>query len=121
MSHFMPLEVVDASEFVARYKRTVVDGQKWGDWSLDTGNWTLTFRDGTRDEYWINLREIHDSASMLDWIFQVRVKQWATSEIVGDLASAFEDVFNPQANLCSGGFNKEINSEQFLAKLAQRI
>jgi hypothetical protein len=45
---------------------------------------------------------------MLDWVFQIQGKGWATLEVMFDLLRAFNDLFRPQANLCSGGGNKVI-------------
>jgi hypothetical protein len=48
---------------------------------------------------------------MLDWIFQIRKKAWATNKIMGDLLTAFEDIFRPQALRCSGGHDKKLHAK----------
>ena len=54
---------------------------------------------------------------MLDWIFQIAGKAWATDEIVGRLVAAFDDLFQPQRNLCSGGRPSKINPTEHLRGL----
>ena len=57
------------------------------------------------------------TGDMLDWIFQVNMKSWATREDVGYLIEALNDIFNPQSTLCSGGSNGgSINSVEYLKK-----
>ena len=53
--------------------------------------------------YEIDLERIGSSAAMLDWIFQIRGKAWATSTVLRDLLNAFHDVSGPQSSLCSLG------------------
>jgi hypothetical protein len=55
------------------------------------------------------------SAWMLNVIFDVRSKTWATSAVVGDLISAFRDLFDPQASLCSGGEDQAFDPAAHLA------
>ena len=66
--------------------------------------------------YEIDLETIRDSAEMLDWIFQLEHKTWATERDLADLLSALDDIFNPQANLCSVGKSKTIEPMKFLRK-----
>ena len=49
------------------------------------------------EAYSIALDGITDSAHMLDWIFQLRMKAWVTNDIIGDLISAFQDIFRRKA------------------------
>jgi hypothetical protein len=103
-------------------------GRKWGEWVLDCERWYLVFR-GEPVEcrerepyiaylglYEIDLERVHDSAGMLDWIYQVRQKVWANSRVMMDLLIALHSIFAPQANLCSWRSNKRINPREFLAK-----
>ena len=91
-------------------------GRSWGSWTLDTERLTLVHQaepitrcEGRHDQYtaylgiWeIDLERIRDSAAMLDWIYQFDEKIWATARASKDLLNALDDVFDPQACLCSG-------------------
>jgi len=99
-------------------------GRRWGKWVLDTERFCLVY-DGKpvhRGEgsgvthgvgkyvaflgkYEIDLESISQSSGMLDWIFQVSGKTWATARVTKDLLNALDDIFHPQGNLCSGGLS----------------
>lgn len=85
---------------------------KWGHWKLDRKTITLTLE--IHPLYEIDLERIRDSAEMLDWIFQIFNKTWATPRIIFDLLNAFESIFEPQASLCPFGRNKQINPKLFI-------
>lgn len=96
----------------------VKDGTRWGRWwfAADTHSLVLEGERGS-EEYAIARDEITDSAHMLDWIFQLRMKTWVTNDIIGDLTSAFQDIFRPQATLCGGGVNKRLNARERIETL----
>jgi hypothetical protein len=99
-------------------------GRRWGSWILDVERLCLVY-DGksvhrgegsgvTRGvgayvaflgKYEIDLESISRSSGMLDWIFQINGKTWSTARVTKDLLNAFDDVFHPQRNLCSGGLS----------------
>ena len=102
-------------------------GRHWGSWVLDVERLCLTFegqpavRGGMEGcpeyiaylgRYEIDIEHIRNSASALDWIYQVNKKVWGTARTMKDLLNAFDDIFDPQANLCScslgGGTGKVI-------------
>ncbi|MBZ5667200.1 MAG: hypothetical protein LAO30_21675 [Acidobacteriia bacterium] len=96
------------------------NGTKWGDWTLDTHDLVLvldTKIDRMRHHYEIGLADITDSAHMLDWIFQLRMKAWVTNDVMGDLLSAFQDIFRPQTFLCGAGHGKKLDASAHLEKL----
>src|SRR5215470_18055773 len=98
-------------------------GQRWGDWSLDapqTGQPHLVSEIDGRERYAIGLYGIVGSAAMLDWIMQLRPKTWVTNDIIGDLVSAFDDIFDPQGTLCGTGVDHELNAENFLRNRISR-
>lgn len=70
----------------------------WGDWRFDPIGHTLAC-----DGYEIDLEEIKSSAAILDWLFQVAGKSWATPQVLADLVEALDEVLDPQANFCSDG------------------
>ncbi len=90
-------------------------GRQWGDWQLDTERLTLDYKPDGVWRYEIDLERVRDSASLLDWIFQIAGKSWATPKVTRDLLRALDDIFEPQANLCSVGMGKKI-SPSFVAK-----
>ncbi|MHB8501414.1 MAG: hypothetical protein ACYDHE_10785 [Candidatus Acidiferrales bacterium] len=68
-------------------------------------------------QYEIDIERIHRSSKMLDWIFQVNGKTWATARVMKDLLNAFDSIFHPQRNLCSGGGDKIIsNANAFIRR-----
>jgi|SRR5712691_4670156 len=99
--------------------RKIKDGTKWGNWHLEASNLTLALQTA-ENKYKIDLESVTDSAEMLDWIFQLRMKVWVTNDIIGDLASAFRDLFNPQATICSGGHNRTINAKEHLESVLEK-
>jgi hypothetical protein len=96
------------------------NGTTWGDWTLETGDSVLvldTKIEGMRHHYEIELWKITDSAHMLDWIFQLRMKTWVTNDVMGDLLSAFQDIFRPQTFLCGAGHDKKLDATSHLEKV----
>jgi hypothetical protein len=97
--------------------KTIRNGSQWGDWTLEVdkcGTFLVLDTKEERHHYEINLDSIDGSAEMLDWIFQMRMKAWVTNNIMGDLLSAFQDIFRPQATLCGQGIDKKLDAERFL-------
>jgi hypothetical protein len=86
---------------------------QWGVWQLEKSNWTLVHT-GEGSGYDVDLEDMNTTGQMLDWIFQVSEKSWATRQDIGDLVEALDDIFNPQQYLCSGGANKTMNASEFL-------
>lgn len=103
--------VPDVVDLLAEPEPPIPD--RWGNWVLNRRLLTLTTTDGGY-AYEIDLEDITDSAQMLDWIFQIHNKTWNNGQTVSDLVRAFEDLFSPQANLCSFGKNRTINPKSFL-------
>ena len=95
------------------------DGQQWGKWCFDKKRLALVYGN---ERYEIDLERIDGSAEMLDWIFQLSNKPGCSRKDIGDLVEAFDDLFYPQANLCSGGSDKKIDATKyFKAFFAQPI
>ena len=91
---------------------------QWGNWMFDSKNLTLTH---TTEEYEIDLEEIHSSAALLDWIFQILGEQWADANTIYDLLRAFDDILDPQANYCSWEEDKRADGGQLARKFAERL
>lgn len=76
----------------------------WGPWKLHRDGTSLHLRVPHRrfDLYWIDLDTICDRASMLDWVYQIAEKTWATPYIQISLLQAFRELFGPQADQATG-------------------
>ena len=79
----------------------------FGVWRYYAQYRTLVTRAGGYN-YEIDLEKIHNSATMLDWIFQIHNKEWEVPAVVPDLVRAFQELINPQARLCSFGKDTEL-------------
>jgi hypothetical protein len=77
-------------------------------WKFNKKNLTLTFI--RRPWYEIDLERCKNPGEVMDWIFQLRWKNWVTPEVMSSFLREFEKVFeeifhtNAQA-LCPGGYN----------------
>lgn len=93
------------------------EGTSWGKWRLDRKERILAYWDEEdHREYGVALERITSSAGMLDWIFQLAGKRWMNPSDLFDLIRAFDAIFYPQANLCSGGVDKKLPAAQYLTK-----
>ena len=104
------------AEIVGSARRKLRHGQRWGDWRLDAHRLTLDYAPDDIWRYELNLEANHDSASILDFVFQFHGKVWATPQTMKGLLDALDDIFDPQANLCSCGRNKRIDHQKLLAE-----
>ena len=91
---------------------------QWGNWMFDSKNLTLTH---TVEGYEIDLEEIHSSAVILDWIFQILSKQWADASTMHDLLRAFDDILDPQANYCPWEEDRRADGGQLAREFAERL
>lgn len=88
---------------------------RWGAWTYRV-NRTLECRNERGGYiYDVDLDRCRTSAEVLDWIFQITAKTWASPEIVKDLLQAIRDLLGPQATLCSYGVGSTINPRELLA------
>jgi hypothetical protein len=83
----------------------LLHGRAWGVWRLDAVRLCLVKVPGWPFPYEIDIERINSSAGLLDWIFQIAGKCWATPVVLRDLVTAFDDLFDPQATLCSCGLS----------------
>jgi hypothetical protein len=86
----------------------------WGDWVFDPSNLALVLDSEDLPSYTIQLRSITSSACMLDAIFGLKRKQWATNEVVCGLIAALQDLFDPQVTLCGAGTDKKLDPAEYL-------
>ena len=85
---------------------------RFGRWTFDPEAQTLDHEEG----YWIPLSEMNNSTTMLDWIFQIAAKSWASAEDLGQLLVAIREIFDPQANICSMGIDRPFNAGEWLSR-----
>ncbi len=79
----------------------------FGGWFLDRKALCLVFRDGKgRELYDISLTRCRTSAQVLDWIFQIANKRWATDGVIAGLVRALNYYLHPQSSLCSFGVER---------------
>lgn len=112
------LIVKNLNELMQEHQATVIERLKnpvWGEWTYDYSSKCLCFRiRGDSEDYYIPLGKINKSSQILDWIFQLNAKTWATPEVMKDLLEALDFLLKPQANYCSFGTDKSCESETIL-------
>lgn len=85
-------------------------------WKYDPKRLTLTHE--RADFYDIDLEEMTDSASTLDWIIQLAKKTWLSSADLGIFVRILDRLLEPQAGMCSDGKNGKIDVKKRLAMFA---
>lgn len=90
----------------------------WGPWRLaDRDAVIYVLNEDGSELYAVDLDDCGSSAQMLAWIFQVANKSWADSVVVAGLVRALDDLFEPQATLCSNGRSTRLSR----SALASRV
>lgn len=77
--------------------------KNYGPWELIRKDLLLTHK---KAKYNVHLDDCKTSAAVLDWIFQIHMKEWADSDTIVGLLDALRDTIDPQATLCSSGIEK---------------
>lgn len=86
---------------------------QYGRWNVDTNQALLTTVITPGADYEIPLDEMTSSARIMDWIFQVQEKTWASAADVGDLVEAIRDIFG--RGFCGGANDNSINAKAVLS------
>lgn len=81
----------------------------WGAWTFNPGALTLDLLRNGLPAHSIQLRAITSSACMLEAIFELKSRPWADNGVLGDLITAFQDLFDPRVNLCGGGRDRSFD------------
>ena len=90
---------------------------EWGDWKFDPKRLCLVTKNDCHIAYEIDLEEIDSHYRLLDWIFHIQQKSWATPKVMSNLLCAFRDIFNPQSTREGiDGRKLARNYAKFLAK-----
>ena len=89
---------------------------QWGRWTFNPRNACLEIEivAGHGVEYQVPADELKSSARILDWIYQLRDKTWATSADIGDLVQAIRDLFG--RGVASGGLDHPFDPKPILTK-----
>jgi len=87
---------------------------QYGRWNVDTKQALLTTVITPGADYEVPLEEMTSSARIMDWIFQVQEKTWASATDVGDLVEAIRDIFG--RSFCGGANDAPINAKAVLSK-----
>lgn len=86
--------------------------RRWGPWTIDPRDACLVYqRAGV--QYFVAIDEMTDSAQILDWIFQVSEKSWASRGDVGHLVEAIEEMLG--RDVAAGGIDHPIDPVEILA------
>jgi len=82
----------------------------FGRWTLNTKNGCLEINMSSL--YQIRLEEMTNSARILDWIFQINEKTWATANDIGELIRAINYIFG--RDMASGGIDRPFDAKAIL-------
>lgn len=99
MSRIAPLKLVhisDVSDYIKRKKDYTSNGFNEGKWRYRPENYTLTH---SKYKYEIDIESCTSSEEILDWIFQIAGKTWATPSDIGNLVNALNALLDVQQNL----------------------
>lgn len=93
---------------------------KWGRWKYNPATHCLEIekqKGGHVFHYEVDLDRCDTGAKLLDWIYQVKHKIWASPDDIADLIYAVDDILGfVQANLCSGGQNLKFDVNKHLTE-----
>jgi hypothetical protein len=62
----------------------------------DRNRGAMVFYQNDAEHYWLSLEDCKTSASLLDFIFQVVRKPWATPEFMGNMLKQIQKLIRPQ-------------------------
>lgn len=86
----------------------------WGRWTLNTSNACLeTTIAPSGAGYQVPLGDLDTTAAMLDWIFQVQEKTWASTQDLGDLVEAIVEIFGRR--VAGSGIETKIDAKKILS------
>jgi hypothetical protein len=89
--------------------------ENFGTWLFDQHRLTLEHMGDPM--YNIDLESITSAAEVLDWIFQIEEKSWATDAEIADFVRAIEYLFG--RGICGGGINNQIDTKALLKQRFQ--
>ena len=95
-----------------------IQKNKWGRWKYNTATHCLEivkYIGSHKFSYEVGLDRCYNSSHLLDWIYQVKGKNWISQDDVADLVYAVDDILNiVQSKLCSNGTNKKFDMKKYL-------
>ena len=78
---------------------------RFGSWRIDIARSILVHEKSGHE---VDLLELNRPAQMLNCIFQINAKEWATDADLGNLVQALGYVFDPKATMGSGGQDQRV-------------
>ena len=84
---------------------------RFGTWRIDVPRSLLVHETSGHE---VDLLEMNRPAQMLNAIYQVNGKDWATEGDIGGLVQALGYVFDPKATMCSGGQDQRFSARDWL-------
>lgn len=89
----------------------------WTPWHLDADMRLLWTKAGGY-VYEVDLDSCSTAGEVLDWVFQINGKEWDGDAVAG-LVNAFDDILQPQANLCSWGQSLTLDQDEIHGLVAK--
>jgi hypothetical protein len=105
-----PPEVNTTPEIIEEIKQTLASGE-WRE-DVRASMWAGKAIAQVLNRDPVNLQNLHSSSRMLDTIFQIAGKSWATEACLSGLIRALDELLYPQVHLCSGGHDKKLTIKQ---------
>jgi hypothetical protein len=100
--------------------KTKLKQNKWGRWKYNPATHCLEIEKqegGYISHYEVDLDRCNTGAELLDWIYQVKDKNWISPDDVADLVYAVDDILESvQGTLCSGGENLKFDVNKYLTE-----
>jgi len=84
-------------------------------WNFNPQNLTIH-----NDRYEVDLEQCGSSAAILDWIFQILHKCWATPDMMYELLQKLDHTLEPQRNFCSWGVEQKPDLDTVLTIACKR-
>jgi len=119
-----PIKFPTDQEVSEELKKRIIHNQ-WGRWRYDPTTHCLHIRKLYRTathSYEVDLDRCDTGSKLLDWIYQVKNKNWISPDDISSLVYAVEDILGSvQGTLCSGGINHEFNTSVYLYQTVDPI
>jgi hypothetical protein len=88
-------------------------------WRFEPTTLVLALYIDERYLYEIDLEQCTTSAEMLDWIFQIAGKPWASDRVIAALVRLLDVLLDPHGRICSGSDEHgPIDVKRILARCA---
>lgn len=107
------------AEMGEKFRKRIVNNQ-WGRWWYEPTTHCLNIKKQIgpiTHSYDVDLDRCDTGSRLLDWIYQVKHKNWISADDISSLVYAVDDILdNVQGRLCSGGINRKFNTSAYLSQ-----